>query len=161
MAEFSWDDGELQAYFSYVTDGWPAHRSAILDALGDDLVRRVKRDIPVDTGRARSTVRKRVTPGDTEGEVLVGGIRGVNYIEPLLEGSRPHHPGSSDARANRRLAGWANRNGYPGGFDNIYWSIARHGTEPHDFVSEPTRETQRNAGDIGERVLRRREVFDR
>lgn len=156
---FDWDDDELDAYFSRVTDRWPLYERDILRALGEDLVGNIKRDIPVDTGAARSTVRTVMGGGGTDhAEVVAGGMRGVDYIKPLLNGSRPHHPGEFDRSS--RLARWARRNNYPGGYDAIYWHIARHGTEPHDFVTEPLARTQADAADIGERVLRRREVFD-
>lgn len=158
---FEWDDAELDAYFDEVTDRWPAHRRAVLRALGEDLVGNVKREIPTSSGAAKATVRTVVTDGENRGEVIAGGKRGVDYIRPLLEGSRPHAPGSSNPNTNLALARWARRNNYPGGFESIYWSIYHYGTESHDFVTEPVAKTQADAGRIAERVLRRRGVFDR
>jgi hypothetical protein len=157
---FDWDDAELDAYFDGVSESWPAHRRAVLRALGEDLVGNIKREIPTSSGSAKATVRTVVTDGANRGEVRAGGKRGVDYIRPLLEGSRPHAPGSSDPSVNTSLARWARRNNYPGGFDSIYWHIYHYGTEPHDFVTEPLAETQANADRIGERVLRRRGVLD-
>lgn len=160
-AGFEFDDDDLQAYFDDIVDDWPRHRAAILDALAVDLAGNLRREIPTSSGAAKSTIRSRGVDTPGPAEVLAGGQRGVDYIEPLLEGSDPHPPGPPTPAANPSLARWARRNNYPGGFDSIYWSIARYGTEPHDFVSEPVADTQADAGDIAERVLQRREVFDR
>lgn len=160
-ARFEWDASDLERQFADLVAEWPEHRRAILRALGEDLVGGIKRDIPTSSGTAKSTVRTVVSEdGTNQGEVVAGGQKGVDYIEPLLEGSRPHAPGPPDPSANQSLARWARRNGYPGGFESIYWSIYHYGTEPHDFVSEPVEQTQSRAGDIAERVLQKRGVFE-
>lgn len=157
---FRFDD-DLRKTFEEIDRSWPRHRSAILRALGEDLVGNIKREIPTSSGTAKSTVRTVDTEGPGPGQVVAGGKKGVDYIEPLLEGSEPHAPGRSNPSENTGLARWARRNDYPGGFEAIYWSIYHYGTEPHDFVTEPVADTQANAGDIAEQVLRRRGVFDR
>ena len=157
---FRWDDDDLQADLDDLTDEWPRHRSAILRALGEDLVGGLERSIPTSSSAAKQTLRTVNTEGGNEAEVVAGGMAGVDYIEAILEGSRPHAPGSSDPSENTSLARWARRNNYPGGFDSIYWSIYHYGTEGTDFVSEPVATTQSRADDIAERVLRKRGVFD-
>lgn len=141
-----------------IADEWPEHRRAILYALAEDLVGNIYREIPVNTERARSTVRTQERSGQIT--VVAGGEKGVDYIMPLLEGSEPHHPGPPTPEENPSLARWARRNNYPGGFDSIYWSIANYGTQPHDFVTEPIQDTQDDAGDIATLVLRNRGVFE-
>ena len=158
-ARVEWNDADLDAYFSHIVDEWPAHRTAILEALGEDLAGGVRRTIPTSSGAAKSTVRVERTAGPGPGRVMAGGKRGVDYIKPLLHGSEPHPPGPPRAANNPSLARWARRNGYAGGFESIYWSIAHYGTEPHDFLSEPLEDTQEKTGRIGERVLERRGVF--
>ena len=157
--EFADELREGAAEFHNLADAMPGHARAIKRAIGEDLVGGLKREIPTNTGRAKGTIRLVDTKGDKT-RVVAGGQNGVDYILPLLEGSAPHAPGSSDPSQNKALARWARRNNYPGGFDSIYWSIARHGTEAHDFVSEPLRETQSNSEDIAEQVLRNRGAFD-
>ncbi|MDT3434689.1 hypothetical protein [Haloarcula sp. 1CSR25-25] len=157
---FRFDD-DLRETFEAIDDNWPRHRSAILQALGEDLVGNLKRDIPTSSGTAKSTVRTINTESGGPGEVVAGGKRGVNYIEPLLTGTDPHAPGSPNPAENTSLARWARRNGYPGGFEAIYRSIYHYGTDEHDFVTQPVADTQARAGDIAERVLERRGVFDR
>lgn len=159
-AGFEWLDSDLDAYFARIVDDWPDHRTAILDALGEDLAGGFRREIPTSSGAAKSTIRVVDTEGDGPGRVMAGGKKGVDYVEPLLEGTDPHPPGSPNPSENRSLARWARRNNYPGGFDSIYWSIARYGTEAHDFVSGPIEESEANAGRIAQRVLERRGVFD-
>jgi hypothetical protein len=160
-AGFAFDDDEFQRFVERVDDEWPSHRAAILDALAEDLAGELRREIPTSSGAAKSTIRTVGTKTPGPAEVVAGGMRGVDYIEPLLEGSEPHAPGPPTPAANPSLARWARREGYPGGFESIYWSIYHYGTEPHDFVSGPVAETQSRAGDIAERVLERREVLDR
>lgn len=159
-AGFEWNDEDLDAYFSHIVDGWPSHRKAILDALGEELAGNIREEIPTSSGTAKSTVRVVDTEGNGPGRVMAGGQKGVDYILPLLKGSEPHAPGRSNPAENPSLARWARRNNYPGGFDSIYWSIFHYGTEPHDFVTEPLAESEENAGRIGKRVLERRGVFD-
>lgn len=159
-AEFDWSDADLQAFFSRIVDGWPRHRQAILDALAEDFAGNVRREIPTSSGAAKSTVRTVEQGGGRSNQVVAGGKRGVDYIEPLLKGSDPHPPGPPTPGANPSLARWARRNDYPGGFDSIYWSIAHYGTEEHDFLSGPLEESEDDSGRIAERVLRRREVLD-
>jgi hypothetical protein len=157
-----WDDDELQRKLDALGAEWPQHRSAVLDALAEDVAGGLRREIPTSSGAAKQTIRTRGTGrDDNEAEVLAGGMRGVNYVESILHGSRPHAPGSSNPAENTSLARWARRNNYPGGFESIYWSIYHHGTSANDFVSEPVAETQARADDIAERVLRQRGVFDR
>jgi len=157
---FRFDD-EVSDALEKIDRNWPRHRTAILDALGEDLVGNIRREIPTSSGTAKSTVRTIETEGDGPAEVVAGGKKGVDYIEPLLKGSDPHAPGSPNPSENTSLARWARRNNYPGGFDAIYWSIYHYGTEAHDFVTDPVADTQAQAGDIAERVLERRGVFDR
>jgi hypothetical protein len=157
---FEWDDTDLEAYFSQIVDGWPRHRQAVLNALAEDLAGGVRREIPTSSGAAKSTVRTVEQSGRRPNQVVAGGKRGVDYIQPLLEGSEPHAPGPPTPAANPSLARWARRNDYPGGFESIYWSIYHYGTEPHDFLSGPLDESEADAGRIAERVLRRREVLD-
>lgn len=158
-AGFEWDDAALDAYFSRVVDGWPSHRKAILDAMGEDLAGGLRREIPTSSGAAKATIRTEGTETSGPARAVAGGKRGVDYIEPLLEGSDPHAPGPPSRSANPSLARWARRNDYPGGFESIYWSIYHYGTEAHDFVSGPVEETQERAGTIADRVLERRQVF--
>ena len=160
-AGFDWNDTDLEAYFSRIVDNWPRHRQAVLDALAEDLAGNVRREIPTSSGAANSTVRTVEGAGRRPTRVVAGGKRGVDYIEPLLKGSEPHAPGPPTPEANPSLARWARRNNYPGGFDSIYWSIYHYGTEAHDFLSEPLRESNANAGSIAERVLERRQVLNR
>lgn len=157
---FEWDDADLEAYFSEIVDNWPRHRQAVLDALAEDLAGGVRREIPTSSGVAKSTVRTVEGAGDRPAKVVAGGKRGVDYIEPLLKGSEPHAPGPPSPASNPSLARWARRNGYPGGFDSIYWSIYHYGTEPQDFLTDPLQDSKRDAGRIAERVLERRRVFD-
>ena len=154
-------DDELQERLEQIDENWPRHRSAILRALGEDLVGNIKREIPTSSGTAKSTVRTANTDGPGPGQVVAGGKRGVDYIKPLLEGSQPNAPGPPNAAENQALARWARRNDYPGGFESIYWSIYHYGTEAHDFVTGPVAQTQGDAGTIGQRVLERHGVFDR
>ena len=142
-----------------IADEFPQHARAVRRALGEDLVGGMKSEVDANTGRLRSTIRT-IESGGGKTHVVAGGQRGVDYALSYLEGSEPHAPGSSDPASNPALARWAKRNNYPGGFDSIYWSIARYGTEAHDFVSGPLRETQRDAGSIAEQVLRNRGAFD-
>lgn len=158
---FEFDDADLEAYFDRIVRGWPAHRTAILDAMGEDLAGNIRREIPTSSGAAKATVRVVDTEGDGPGRVVAGGKRGVDYIEPLLEGSEPHAPGPPNRAENTALARWARRNNYPGGFESIYWSIYHYGTEAHDFVSGPVADTQAEAGRIAERVLEHRGVMTR
>lgn len=148
------DAEEIQS----IADEWPEHRRAILYALAEDLVGNIYREIPVNTERARSTVRTQERSGQIT--VVAGGEKGVDYIRPLLDGTEPHAPGRPDPEANPSLARWARRNEYPGGFEAIYWSIYHYGTKPHDFVTEPVEDTQDDAGDIATLVLRNRGVFE-
>ena len=159
-AEFEWHDADLEAYFARIVDGWPQHRQAVLDALAEDLAGGIRREIPTSSGAAKSTVRTVEQGGRRPNQVVAGGKRGVDYIQPLLEGSEPHAPGPPTPEANPSLARWARRNNYPGGFESIYWSIYHYGTEEHDFLSGPLADSNARAGDIAERVLRRREVLD-
>lgn len=155
-------DEELDAEadrFRNLADAMPEHARAVRRAIGEDAVGGMKRAVGTNTGRLKGTIRTRET-GDGGLHVVAGGQNGVDYTLPYLKGSDPHPPGPSDPSQNKALARWARRNNYPGGFDSIYWSIARYGTEAHDFVSEPLRETQSDAGDIAEAVLRNRGVFD-
>jgi hypothetical protein len=158
-AGFEWNDAALDAYFDHIVDGWPSHRKAILDAMGEDLAGGLRREIPTSSGAAKATIRTEDTDTPGSARVVAGGKRGVDYIEPLLHGSDPHAPGPPSREANPSLARWARRNDYPGGFESIYWSIYHYGTESHDFVSGPVDETQDRAGTIAERVLERRQVF--
>jgi hypothetical protein len=157
--EFADELREGAGDFHDLAEEMPGHARAIKRALGEDLVGGLKREIPTNTGRAKGTIRVVEGGGDTT-RVVAGGRNGVDYILPLLEGSAPHAPGSSDPSQNTALARWASRNNYSGGFQSIYWSIARYGTEAHDFVSEPLRETQRDSDDIAAQVLRNRGAFD-
>ncbi|EMA42660.1 hypothetical protein [Halococcus saccharolyticus] len=145
--------------FHNLADAMPAHARAVQRAIGEYAVGGMKRAVGTNTGRLKGTIRV-VESGSGGMRVVAGGQRGVDYTLPYLKGSDPHPPGSSDPSQNKALARWARRNNYPGGFDSIYWSIARYGTEAHDFVSEPLRETQSEADDIAEQVLRNRGVFD-
>lgn len=156
---FDLDADDALDQLRQLDDDWPETRRGILTAISEDLVGNIKRGIPVNTGRARGTVRVLESDGD---EFIVGGggQSGVDYIKPLLEGSKPHAPGSSNPDENTALARWARRNNYPGGFDSIYWSITRYGTEPHDFVTQPLQDTDRDAASIGEQVLRNRGLFE-
>lgn len=157
-AEFDLDSEELEDKLDEIVGKWPEHRRAILTALAEDLVGEIKRDIPTNSSRAKGTVRAQRS-GD-QVYVVAGGENGVDYIEPLLEGSEPHAPGPPNKEDNPSLARWARRNNYPGGFESIYWSIYHYGTEPHDFVSEPLDRTRGNVENIAEQVLNNRGVFE-
>lgn len=159
-ADLEWDASGFRDQLGALIDDWPATREAVLRALGEDLAGNLRREIPTSSGAAEQTIRTVDTGGEGSSKVVAGGMRGVDYIVPLLEGSQPHPPGPSDPAANPRLARWASRNGYPGGFHSIYWSIARYGTEPHDFVSAPVEQTQTEADTIAAAVLQRRGVFE-
>lgn len=156
--DFDYDSSDVLDEFREISDEWPSHRRAILLAIGEDLVGNIKREIPTNTGRAKGTVRTQERGGRFA--VIAGGEKGVDYIEPLLYGSDPHPPGAPTPEANPSLARWARRNNYPGGFEAIYWNIARYGTEEHDFVSDPTDDTQSEAGAIAAQVLKNRGVFE-
>jgi len=156
--DFDLDADETEALLDSIVEEWPRHRRAITTAIGEDLVGNLKREVPTNTGRLKSTIRT-IETGESVVVVAAGGKNGVDYVRPLIEGSEPHAPGPSDPSANPSLARWASRNGYPGGFDGIYWAIANYGTEPHDFVSEPVRETDSRAGGIARQVLRNRGAF--
>lgn len=156
--DFEFEDDDIAKELDRLSENWPEHSDAILTALAEDLVGELKREIPTNTGRAKGTVRA-VERGDSV-LVVAGGQNGVDYIEPLLEGSEPHPPGPPFPSENSALARWARRNNYPGGFDSIYWNIARYGTEPHDFVSGPLEETRGNVKEISTTVLRNRGVFE-
>lgn len=145
--------------FEQIIDEMPETRKAILLALGEKLVSGLKREIPTNTGRAKGTIRV-LEAGNSRAVVAAGGQNGVDYIRPLLHGTKPHAPGSSNPTENKSLARWARRNDYPGGFYAIYWNIAKYGTEPHDFVSEPVKETETETKPIVKTVLRNRGVFD-
>lgn len=160
-ARFEWDDESLDIYFEHIVENWSSHRQAILKGMGEDLAGNLRREIPTSSGTAKSTIRVEDTEGDGPGRVIAGGKKGVDYIEPLLKGTDPHAPGPPRAADNPALARWARRNGYPGGFESIYWSIYHYGTEAHDFVSGPVEDTQAEAGRIAARVLEKRGVISR
>ncbi|MFD1515663.1 hypothetical protein [Halomarina rubra] len=157
--DFDWDDDELQRKLDTLIAEWPRHRAAVRRAIMEDVAGGLRREIPTSSGAAKQTIRLRDIDSQRPAKVVAGGKRGVDYIRPLLEGSRPHPPGSWTPEENPRLARWAARNGMD--FDRVYWHIAEHGTEAHDFVSGPVAETQARAADIGATVLRQRGVFDR
>lgn len=155
------DDSGLRSDFDHILDDWQGHREAMLTALAEDIVGKLKLEIAqeaTDTGLMGSTTRA-VETSSRRREIVVGGEKGVDYVLPVLKGTDPHPPGSSDPTENRSLARWARRNNYPGGFDGIYWSIARYGTEPHDFVSGPLREARAEASGVAAQVLRNRGVL--
>ena len=155
------EGGPVARQFRQMGEDWPRHRAALEMAIGEDLVGRLKREVGVSTGRLRGTIRAIERLGGLGGvSVVAGGEAGVDYVLPYIEGREPGPPGSSDPAQNPGLARWAARNNYPGGFDAIYWSIARYGTEAHDFVSQPTRETESRAGTIASQVLRARGAFE-
>lgn len=145
--------------YEEIIDNMPETQKAILLALGEHLVGGLKRKIPTDTNRAQGTVRI-LEAGEDRAIIAAGGQNGVDYIRPLLHGTKPHAPGSSNPTENKSLVRWARRNDYPGGFHAIYWNIARYGTEAHDFVSEPVKETETEVKPLVKTVLRNRGVFE-
>lgn len=151
------DTSGLQSKLS--TDNWEEHRRGILLAIAEHLVGGLKAEVTANTGRLRHTIRALETGGPGV-SVVAGGEEGVDYTLPYLHGSVPHAPGSPDPSENLSLSRWAERTGYPGGFQGIYWSIYHYGTEEHDFVSGPREDTQREAGGIAAQVLRNRGVLE-
>lgn len=152
------DGRDIREEFTELANDWPAHEAAVRLAIGEKLVGGMKRAVDGNTGRLRGTIRT-LESGDTT-RVVAGGTSGVDYVLPYLEGSRPHAPGPPDPASNPSLARWARRNNFPGGFDGIYWHIAREGTEAHDFVSKPLEETGRSSDRIADRVLAARGAFE-
>ena len=134
---------------------FPAHRRAMLLAVSENLVGNLKRDVPTNTSRLQGTIRT-VEVSSDEVHVMAGGEQGVDYTLPVLHGSDPHPPGSSNPSENKSLARWADRNNYPGGFESIYWSIFHYGTEEHDFVSDALEETSRQSSGIMTQVAKNR-----
>lgn len=157
-AAFDLEADELEAKLDEIVEKWPETRRALETAIAQDAIGEIKRDIPTNTDRAKGTVRAQKR-GD-QVYVLAGGQNGVDYIEPLLEGSDPHAPGPPNKSENPSLSRWARRNNYPGGFESIYWHIYHYGTEEHDFVSDPLERTRGNVENIAEQVLQNRGVFD-
>ena len=156
--DFDWDDESLERELEAIVAGWPSHRAAVRRAIMEDVAGGLRREIPTSSGAAKQTIRLEDIESQRPAKVVAGGKRGVDYIEPLLKGSRPHAPGPPNPVDNPRLDRWARRHGMS--FDTIYWHIAEHGTEPHDFVTGPVEKTQARAADIGATVLRNRGVFD-
>jgi len=135
---------------------FPAHRRAMLLAVAENLVGGLKREVPTNTSRLQGTIRSVETSDESVVHVMSGGEQGVDYTLPVLEGSDPHPPGSPDPSENLSLSRWADRVGYPGGFESIYWSIALYGTEEHDFVSPALDRTERQSSGIMTQVARDR-----
>ena len=155
--DFDWDDDSLQRELDAIVAGWPSHRAAVERAIMEDVAGGLRRSIPTSSGAAKQTIRLEDIGSQRPAKVVAGGKRGVNYVENILEGSAPHPPGSWNPAENPRLARWASRHGMS--FDQVYWSIAEHGTEGTDFVSGPVARTQADAADIAVSVLRQRGVF--
>lgn len=141
-----------------ILDAYPLAEKAALTAVAEDLVGRMKREVNTNTSRLQGTIRA-VEGRDGIMSVMAGGQKGVDYTLAVLEGSRPHAPGSPDPAQNRSLSRWADRNNYPGGFESIYWSIYHYGTEAHDFVTEPTQETRARSDGIMTQVFRKRGIL--
>lgn len=139
-------------------ENWDAHREAVLIALAENLVGKLKRDAPTNTGRFKQTIRALETSGNTV-PVVAGGEEGVDYTLPLIHGSKPHAPGPADPAQNRSLARWADRNDYPGGFGAIWGHIYHYGTEEHDFVTPAREEHSQESGGVAATVLRNRGVM--
>jgi hypothetical protein len=149
------DVSDMQAKLQEDLQDFPGHRRAILLAVAENLVGGLKREVNTNTSRLQGTIRS-VEADSNLIHVMAGGENGVDYTLPVLEGSDPHPPGSPIASENRSLARWADRVGYPGGFESIYWGIARYGTEEHDFVSPALSRTERQASGIMTQVARDR-----
>jgi len=152
------DTEPLEDHLRATSEEWSAHSRAIRMAIGEKIVGGMKREAGVNTGRLRGTVRQVESDGTTK--IVAGGNQGVNYTLEHLEGTNPHRPGSPNPSENVSLARWARRNNYPGGFDSIYWHIAKYGTEANDFVSDPLRDAESSSGRIADRVLQSRGAFD-
>lgn len=152
------DAEPLEDHLRATSEEWADHSRAIRMAIGEKIVGGMKREVGVNTGRLRETIRQVESDGTTK--IVAGGDQGVDYTLPHLEGSMPHPPGSPNPSENTSLARWARRNNYPGGFDGIYWSIARYGTEGNDFVSDPLQDAESSSGRIADRVLQSRGAFD-
>jgi len=152
------DPTEFEEEVDGVIDNWSSHREAMMVAAGEKIVGNLKREAPTNTGRLGDTIRQVGT--GTERRILAGGKQGVDYTLPLIEGSKPHPPGSSDPSENRALSRWARRNNYPGGFESIYWSIFWYGTEPNDFVTPALSDAEEEAQGVMTQVLRNRGVLD-
>lgn len=157
--DLSLDESGLQSKLSQITEGWEGHREAILLALAEDLVGNLKDDAPTNTGRLKGTIRA-LESDSRKYTVVAGGEDGVDYTLPVIEGSEPHAPGAPTPGENPSLARWADRNGYPGGFEGIYWHIYHYGTEPNDFVSGALESTRDESSGIASQVLRNREVIE-
>lgn len=158
-ADVDMDVSDFQEELEDILQDFPAHRRAMLLAVAENLVGGLKREVPTNTSRLQGTIRSVEADSDVI-HVMAGGKEGVDYTLPVLHGTDPHPPGSSDPQKNRSLSRWADRNNYPGGFDSIYWSIARYGTEEHDFVTPALERTRKQSSGIMTQVLRNRGVIE-
>lgn len=131
----------------------------MLLGVSERMVGLTKREVPTSSSRLQGTIRTEETPGGGV-HVVAGGEQGVDYPLPVLHGSEPHAPGSPDPDQNLSLSRWADRVGYPGGFESIYWSIFHYGTEEHDFVTGPLQQTQSESSGIMTAILKERGVLE-
>lgn len=153
------DASGLTSRFDEVLDNWEGHREAMLIAMAEGLVGELKREANTSSGRMKGTIRALETEGSSV-PVVAGGQQGVDYTLANLEGSEPHAPGPPDPSKNRTLARWASREGYPGGFEGIYWHIYHYGTEAHDWLTPALDSYRGQASGLATQVLKNRGVLE-
>lgn len=92
-----------------------------LIALGDEIIKNMKEDVPVDTGRLRNSISYVV-----KNNILY--ISMENYGQAVNDGTKPHMPPvkSLDTWAKKKgLNPWA-----------VATNIKKYGTDPHPFMNE-------------------------
>lgn len=153
------DEGGLKSSFDEIVENWDGHREAVLIAQAENLVGKLKREVNTSSGRLKGTIRALETEGNSV-PVVAGGQQGVDYTLANLHGSEPHAPGSPRPGENRSLSRWADRVGYPGGFEGIYWHIYHYGTEEHDWLTPALDDYRSEADGVAAQVLRNRGVLE-
>lgn len=159
LVDVNVDETGLTSKLDEVTEGWEGHREAVLIAQAESLVGSLKREVNTSSGRLSDTIRALETSGNSV-PVVAGGQQGVDYTLANLHGSDPHAPGSPDPAQNRTLSRWASREGYPGGFEGIYWHIYHYGTEEHDWLTPALDDYRSDSAQVAETVLRNRGVLE-
>lgn len=152
------DEAGLQDDLDEIVANWDGHREAVLIAQAENLVGKLKREVNTSSGRLKGTIRALDTEGNSV-PVVSGGQNGVDYTLANLHGSEPHAPGSPNPGENRTLSRWADRNGYPGGFEGIYWHIFHYGTQEHDWLTPALDDHRDETAGVAAQVLRNRGVI--